>query len=71
MISSQQAKPPPRSLAHDHHPLRGVITTRGAAPLFVPGTAATTLNALKPGMKINIEVDLLARYLERMVEAPR
>src|SRR6202011_3489644 len=45
MISSQQAKPPPRSLAHDHHPLRGVITTRGARLLFVPETTAVTLNA--------------------------
>ena len=33
MISSQQARPPPRSLAHHHQPLRGVITTRGAALL--------------------------------------
>ena len=45
MISSQQAKPPPRSLVHHHHPLRGVITTTGAAPLFVPEIVAVTLNA--------------------------
>ena len=45
MISSQHAKPPPRSLAHHHHPLRGVMTTKGAAPLSVPETTATTLNA--------------------------
>jgi hypothetical protein len=45
MISSQQVRPPPRSLAHDHHPLRGVITTRGAMLLFVPDTTAMTLKA--------------------------
>jgi hypothetical protein len=45
MISSQQAKPPPRSLAQFHHPLRGVITTTGAAFLSVPGIHAVTLNA--------------------------
>ena len=45
MISSQHAKPPPRSLAHHHQPLRGVITTSGAALLSVPETSVTTLNA--------------------------
>src|SRR5262249_26013426 len=40
-----QANPPPRSLAQDHHPLRGVITTNGAKPLFVPKTTALTLDA--------------------------
>jgi len=45
MISSQQARPPPRSLAQLHQPLRGVITTRGAALLSVPSTVATTLTA--------------------------
>src|SRR5205807_8828664 len=38
-------KPPPRSLAQLHHPLRGVITTRGAAFLSVPAIDAVTLIA--------------------------
>lgn len=29
---------------------------------------ATNLNALKPGGRVNVEVDLIARYLERMLE---
>jgi riboflavin synthase len=35
---------------------------------IIPHTAAvTTLGALQPGQKVNLEVDLLARYLERLV----
>jgi riboflavin synthase len=35
---------------------------------LIPHTlAATNLHALAPGMRINLEVDLVARYLERMV----
>jgi riboflavin synthase len=30
----------------------------------------TTIKHLKPGSKVNLEVDLLARYLERMLSAP-
>ncbi len=31
--------------------------------------AATTLQQLKPGAKVNLEVDLLARYIERLQES--
>jgi riboflavin synthase len=35
---------------------------------IVPHTLAeTTLDGLKPGLKVNLEVDLLARYLERLM----
>lgn len=30
---------------------------------------ATTLQQLKPGVKVNLEVDMLARYVERLHEA--
>jgi riboflavin synthase len=30
--------------------------------------AATTLKHLKPGARVNLEVDLLARYIERLNE---
>src|SRR6516225_2947564 len=45
-ISSQQTKPPPRSLAHLHHPLLGVMTIIDTRLLFVPEATATTLNVL-------------------------
>jgi riboflavin synthase len=36
---------------------------------LIPHTlAATTFNAIKPAMKVNIEVDTLARYAERLSE---
>jgi len=39
---------------------------------IVPHTlAATTLDGLAPGRRVNIEVDLLARYLERLLTAGR
>jgi riboflavin synthase len=35
---------------------------------IIPHTAGvTTLGALRPGQRVNLEVDLLARYLERLV----
>ena len=35
---------------------------------LIPHTLAmTTLNDLKPGAKVNLEVDMLARYVERMM----
>jgi riboflavin synthase len=35
---------------------------------LIPHTlAVTTLKALVPGAKVNLEVDLLARYVERML----
>ncbi|HEX4329925.1 MAG TPA: riboflavin synthase [Burkholderiales bacterium] len=35
---------------------------------LIPHTiAATTLKALTPGVKVNLEIDLIARYVERML----
>lgn len=35
---------------------------------LIPHTlAATTLGALAPGMRVNLEVDMIARYVERML----
>ena len=31
----------------------------------------TTLSRLAPGAKVNLEIDLLARYVQRLLEAPR
>ena len=31
----------------------------------------TTLGALQPGDAVNLEVDLVARYLERLLTAPQ
>ncbi len=37
---------------------------------LIPHTiAATTLKHLKPGVRVNLEVDLIARYVERMLSA--
>lgn len=37
---------------------------------LIPHTLqATTLSRLAPGVKVNLEVDLLARYLERLLES--
>lgn len=47
-----------------------VNTISGALASFtiIPHTlSATTLSALEAGMAVNIEVDLIARYLERLV----
>jgi riboflavin synthase len=39
---------------------------------LIPHTiAVTTLKHLAPGLKVNLEVDLIARYVERMLTAPR
>ncbi len=32
--------------------------------------AHTTLGSLQPGQPVNLEVDLIARYVERMLSAP-
>ena len=38
---------------------------------LVPHTlAATTLGRLEPGMPVNLEVDVLAKYVERLLERP-
>jgi len=37
---------------------------------LIPHTlASTNLGALKPGDRVNLEIDLLARYVERMLNA--
>jgi riboflavin synthase len=37
---------------------------------IIPHTAQhTTLGALKPGQQLNVEVDVLARYIDRMLAA--
>ena len=39
------------------------------AVALVPHTlAATTLSALAPGQKVNLEIDVLAKYVERLLE---
>jgi riboflavin synthase len=30
----------------------------------------TNLNALKPGMQVNLETDMLARYVENLLHKP-
>jgi riboflavin synthase len=47
------------------------IDDSGFAVALVPFTlAATTLGALQPGDPVNLEVDVLAKYVERLL-APR
>jgi riboflavin synthase len=44
----------------------------GFAIALVPHTlAATTLGRLAPGDPVNLEVDVLAKYIERLLEARR
>lgn len=39
---------------------------------IIPHTyQVTTLRNLRPGSRVNLEVDLIARYVERMLSAPR
>jgi len=39
---------------------------------LIPHTLAnTTLGELKPGQRVNLEIDLIARYVERMLTAPK
>src|SRR5215475_3584734 len=45
IVSSQQATPPPRSLAHCHQPLRGVMMTSGGKLALLPAIVAVTLKA--------------------------
>jgi riboflavin synthase len=58
------------------------LTLAGASPAgaadawfevaVIPHTlAATTLGGLSPGAAVNLEADLLARYVARMLESPR
>ncbi|GAB2470081.1 riboflavin synthase [Xylanimonas ulmi] len=44
------------------------VTTTGFGVALIPTTlAATTLGALQPGDGVNVEVDVLAKYVERML----
>jgi riboflavin synthase len=47
----------------------GVAGTRFTVNLIPHTLAVTTLGTLGPGDTVNIEVDLIARYLERLREA--
>ena len=39
---------------------------------LIPHTlAVTTLSELRPGVQVNLEIDLIARYVERMMQAER
>jgi riboflavin synthase len=39
--------------------------------MLIPHTLAiTTLSELRPGQDLNLEVDLLARYVERCIKGP-
>lgn len=45
------------------------LTPEGVALMLIPHTlAATTLGQKRPGDRLNLEVDLLARYMERLLE---
>jgi riboflavin synthase len=45
------------------------LDDRGFAVALVPHTlAATTLGALAPGDRVNIEADILAKYVERLLK---
>ena len=51
--------------------VNAVDGTRFEVNLIPHTLAATTFHALKPATKINIEIDMLARYVERLSEASR
>lgn len=46
------------------------IGTRFAVNLVPHTLAVTTLGGLQPGTRVNLEVDLIARYLERLLDRP-
>jgi riboflavin synthase len=48
------------------------VDADGFGVLIIPHTwAVTTLSRLKPGDKVNLEADMMARYAARLVEARR
>ncbi len=47
-----------------------IVGTQASFALIPHTLSATTLSVLEPGMVVNIEVDLIARYLERLVQNP-
>ena len=47
------------------------LDDRGVAVALIPHTlAATTIGALAPGDPVNLEADVLAKYVERLVNRP-
>jgi riboflavin synthase len=45
------------------------VTDETFAVLIIPHTLAmTTLGSIKPGDKLNLEIDLMARYAARLME---
>ena len=47
------------------------LDDRGFAVALVPHTLSeTTLAALEPGSEVNLEADVLAKYVERLVQTP-
>ncbi len=74
---------PPSEIAHLIAPkgsiaVAGVSLTvnevdgEGFGTLIIPHTrAVTTLSKLKPGDKVNLEADMMARYAARLIEARR
>jgi riboflavin synthase len=46
-----------------------VVDQRFEVNLIPHTLAVTTLHALQPGARVNLEIDLLARYLERLLQA--
>ncbi len=48
------------------------VDDAGFAVALIPHTlAATTLGELEPGDPVNLEADVLAKYVERLLESPR
>ena len=48
------------------------VDPQGFGVLIIPHTwAVTTLSKLKPGDKVNLEADMMARYAARLIEARR
>ncbi len=62
--SSRRARSPSRGRAS---PSRRA-TTRGFAVALIPHTLeATTLGRLEPGARVNLEADVLAKYVEKLI----
>jgi riboflavin synthase len=51
--------------------VNGVTGTRFHVNLIPHTLAVTTLGALAPGARVNLEADLVARYVARLAEFPR
>ena len=51
--------------------VNGVTGSRFDANLIPHTLAVTTLGALAPGARVNLEVDLVARYVDRLLAASR